>query len=159
MVVLGLFDSGHYEFDAGYAYLNIVDAQRLFRLTGPTGIRLRLDDYNRARAVAVSVSSALGPNYWVSDWTRQNRNWFAAVQVEKRLMAIILTLIVAVAAFNLVSTLVMTVNESVSWFSYTFVPRRVCITSVRSAPGGTTKRACVLPAGTANPLYCTAVVA
>ena len=111
MVVLGLFDSGHYEFDAGYAYLNIVDAQRLFRLTGPTGIRLRLDDYNRARAVAVSVSSALGPNYWVSDWTRQNRNWFAAVQVEKRLMAIILTLIVAVAAFNLVSTLVMTVTD------------------------------------------------
>ena len=63
MVVLGLFDSGHYEFDAGYAYLNIADAQRLFRLSGPTGIRLRLDDYNRAREVAVAVSAALGSQY------------------------------------------------------------------------------------------------
>ncbi len=111
MTVVGLFDSGHYEFDAGYAYLNISDAQRLFRLTGPTGVRLRLDDFNRSRGVAAAVSADLGTDYWVSDWTRQNRNWFAAVQVEKRLMAIILTLIVAVAAFNLVSTLVMTVTD------------------------------------------------
>ncbi|MDP4993590.1 MAG: FtsX-like permease family protein, partial [Burkholderiaceae bacterium] len=86
-------------------------AQRLFRLTGPTGVRLRLDDFNRSRGVAAAVSADLGTDYWVSDWTRQNRNWFAAVQVEKRLMAIILTLIVAVAAFNLVSTLVMTVTD------------------------------------------------
>ena len=111
MKVLGAFDSGHYEFDAGYAYLHMNDAAKLFRLAGPTGVRLKLDDYNLAPQVAASVSASLGLDYIVSDWTRQNRNWFAAVQVEKRMMAIILTLIVAVAAFNLVSTLVMTVTD------------------------------------------------
>lgn len=111
MTVLGAFDSGHYEFDAGYAYLHMGDAAKLFRLSGPTGVRLKLDDYHLAPQVALSVSATLGLDYWVSDWTRQNRNWFAAVQVEKRMMAIILTLIVAVAAFNLVSTLVMTVTD------------------------------------------------
>ena len=74
-------------------------------------MRLKLDDYNLAPQVAASVSASLGLDYFISDWTRQNRNWFAAVQVEKRMMAIILTLIVAVAAFNLVSTLVMTVTD------------------------------------------------
>lgn len=111
MRVLGAFDSGHYEFDAGYAYLHMNDAAKLFRLRGPTGVRLKLDDYNLAPQVAASVSASLGLDYFISDWTRQNRNWFAAVQVEKRMMAIILTLIVAVAAFNLVSTLVMTVTD------------------------------------------------
>ena len=111
MKVLGAFDSGHYEFDAGYAYLHMNDAAKLFRLAGPTGVRLKLDDYNLAPQVAASVSASLGLDYFISDWTRQNRNWFAAVQVEKRMMAIILTLIVAVAAFNLVSTLVMTVTD------------------------------------------------
>ena len=111
MKVLGAFDSGHYEFDAGYAYLHMNDAAKLFRLAGPTGVRLKLDDYNLAPQVAASVSASLDLDYFISDWTRQNRNWFAAVQVEKRMMAIILTLIVAVAAFNLVSTLVMTVTD------------------------------------------------
>jgi lipoprotein-releasing system permease protein len=61
MTVLGAFDSGHYEFDAGYAYLHMGDAAKLFRLSGPTGVRLKLDDYHLAPQVAVSVSATLGP--------------------------------------------------------------------------------------------------
>ena len=82
----------------------------LFR-SGPTGVQLRLKDVHQAREVADVLALALGPQVRVSDWTRTNRNWFQAVQIEKRLMFIILTLIVAVAAFNLVSTLVMTVTD------------------------------------------------
>ncbi|MCX7663135.1 MAG: ABC transporter permease, partial [Tepidimonas fonticaldi] len=112
MTVVGLFDSGHYEYDATLALVHLEDAQRLFRLAGPTGIRVRLDDLHAAREVAIELAAqlepALGPGVLVRDWTRANRTWFAAVQVEKRMMFIILTLIVAVAAFNLVSTLVMT---------------------------------------------------
>src|SRR5450830_103297 len=93
MTVVGTFDSGHYEYDSTLAMLHMEDAQRIFRLEGPTGIRLRSGDL------------------LISDWTRQNKSWFAAVQLEKRMMFIILTLIVAVAAFNLVSTLVMTVTD------------------------------------------------
>ncbi|MFN3610927.1 lipoprotein-releasing ABC transporter permease subunit [Tepidimonas sp.] len=115
MTVVGLFDSGHYEYDATLALVHLEDAQRLFRLAGPTGIRVRLDDLHAAREVAIELAArlepALGPGGLVRDWTRANRTWFAAVQVEKRMMFIILTLIVAVAAFNLVSTLVMTVTD------------------------------------------------
>jgi lipoprotein-releasing system permease protein len=74
-------------------------------------VQLRLKDLNQAREVAAQLEQSLGTDLTVRDWTRTNRNWFAAVQVEKRLMFIILTLIVAVAAFNLVSTLVMTVTD------------------------------------------------
>ncbi|HUP09618.1 MAG TPA: lipoprotein-releasing ABC transporter permease subunit [Caldimonas sp.] len=109
--VVGTFDSGHYEYDSGLAWIHIDDAARLFKVDGPTGVQLRLRDLHRARAVAAQLADTLGPSVVVRDWTRTNRNWFAAVQVEKRLMFIILTLIVAVAAFNLVSTLVMTVTD------------------------------------------------
>src|SRR5262249_45023668 len=78
---------------------------------GPTGVQLRLQDLHQARDVAAQLSGVLGPQFTVSDWTRTNRNWFAAVQLEKRMMFIILALIVAVGAFNLVSTLVMTVTD------------------------------------------------
>jgi lipoprotein-releasing system permease protein len=80
------------------------------RLDGPSGLRLKLDDMQQAAKVADQLSMQL-PGLWVKDWTRQNKNWFAAVQTEKRMMFIILTLIIAVAAFNLVSTLVMTVTD------------------------------------------------
>jgi lipoprotein-releasing system permease protein len=109
--VAGTFESGHYEYDSALAWIHLEDAQRLYRLEGPSGVQLKLDDLHRARQVAQELSSTLGPGIEVRDWTRTNRNWFDAVQVEKRLMAIILTLIVAVAAFNLVSTLVMTVTD------------------------------------------------
>ena len=112
--VLGLIDTGHYEFDATLAVMQIDDAQRLLRLEGPNGLRLKLRDAQQARAVASELSLQIDPLLAVRDWTRQNRNWFAAVQIEKRMMFIILTLIVAVAAFNLVSTLVMTVTDKQS---------------------------------------------
>jgi lipoprotein-releasing system permease protein len=109
--VVGTFDAGHYEYDSGLAWVHVDDAAKLFRVEGPTGVQLRLADLHRAPVVAAELAQSLGPTVMVRDWTRTNRNWFAAVQVEKRLMFIILTLIVAVAAFNLVSTLVMTVTD------------------------------------------------
>lgn len=111
MTVVGTFDSGHYEYDAGLVMLHVDDAARIFRLEGPTGIRLKIKDLHQAREVAGQLARSLTGDLLIRDWTRQNRNWFAAVQLEKRMMFIILTLIVAVAAFNLVSTLVMTVTD------------------------------------------------
>ncbi|MCZ8294515.1 MAG: lipoprotein-releasing ABC transporter permease subunit [Hylemonella sp.] len=111
MTVVGTFDSGHYEYDAGLVMLHVEDAARIFRLEGPTGIRLKLKDLHLAREVGAQLAGTLSGELLIRDWTRQNRNWFAAVQLEKRMMFIILTLIVAVAAFNLVSTLVMTVTD------------------------------------------------
>jgi len=107
----GVFEAGHYEYDSALALIHVEDAARLFRVEGPTGVQLRLSDVHAARAAAADLQRTLGPDVTVRDWTRTNRNWFDAVQIEKRLMFIILTLIVAVAAFNLVSTLVMTVTD------------------------------------------------
>jgi len=111
MKVVGVFDSGHFEYDSGLALLHIDDAARIFRLEGATGVRVKLKDLHQAREVGFDLQVQLGSDVVVRDWTRQNRTWFAAVQLEKRMMFIILTLIVAVAAFNLVSTLVMTVQD------------------------------------------------
>ena len=111
LTVVGTFDAGHYEYDSGLALVALEDAARLFRVEGPTGIQLRLKDLDRAPLVGAELAQSLGPNVVVRDWTSTNRNWFSAVQVEKRLMFIILTLIIMVAAFNLVSTLVMTVTD------------------------------------------------
>lgn len=111
MTVVGTFDSGHYEYDSALAMLHQDDAARIFRVEGPTGVRVKIRDLHAAREVAVHMAADLPPGLVVRDWTRQNRTWFAAVQLEKRMMFIILTLIVAVAAFNLVSTLVMTVTD------------------------------------------------
>ncbi len=112
--VVGLFKSGHYEFDASLVLLNIEDAKTLFRLEGPTGLRVKLQKPQEARHFSQALQAELGSAFVVSDWTLQNKTWFAAVQVEKRMMFIILTLIVAVAAFNLVSTLVMTVTDKLA---------------------------------------------
>lgn len=109
--VVGTFDSGHYEYDSALAMVHADDAARVFRFEGPTGVRLKLRDLNKAREVADQLAATLPGSFLIRDWTRQNKTWFAAVQVEKRMMFIILTLIVAVAAFNLVSTLVMTVTD------------------------------------------------
>jgi len=111
LTVAGLFDSGHHEFDSTLAYLHYQDAARLFRLEGPTGVRLKIRDLHQAPEVALQLAATLSGDLFIRDWTRVNRTWFAAVQLEKRMMFIILTLIVAVAAFNLVSTLVMTVTD------------------------------------------------
>jgi len=111
MTVVGTFESGHYEYDSALVFLHIEDAQRMFRLEGPSGVRLKLQDLQQARVVGRQLAQQLSGDMLVRDWTQQNRTWFAAVQVEKRMMFIILTLIVAVAAFNLVSTLVMSVTD------------------------------------------------
>jgi lipoprotein-releasing system permease protein len=111
MTVVGTFDSGHYEYDSALVLIHMDDAARIFRLEGPTGVRVKLKDLHQAREVGAELARSLSGDLVVRDWTRQNRTWFAAVQVEKRMMFIILTLIVAVAAFNLVSTLVMTVTD------------------------------------------------
>jgi len=112
--VIGLFKSGHYEFDASLVLMHIEDAKALFRLSGPNGLRVKLVKPQEARSFSQELQAKLGGAFSVSDWTRQNKTWFAAVQVEKRMMFIILTLIVAVAAFNLVSTLVMTVTDKLA---------------------------------------------
>ncbi|WP_149136332.1 lipoprotein-releasing ABC transporter permease subunit [Cupriavidus campinensis] len=109
--VVGVFSSGHYEFDSALALIDIEDAQTLFRQSGPTGVRLKLADMQRAPQVAQELAGTMSGELYLRDWSKQNRNWFAAVQTEKRMMFIILTLIIAVAAFNLVSTLVMTVTD------------------------------------------------
>ncbi len=109
--LVGVFESGHFEYDNGLALIHLEDAARLFRVDGATGVQLRLDDAENARSTAAALQSRFGLELEVRDWTRTHRNWFDAVQLEKRMMGIILTLIVAVAAFNLVSTLVMTVTD------------------------------------------------
>lgn len=109
--IRGIFESGHYEYDSTLLLMNIDDAAALFRTGGPMGLRLKLDDMHQAPAVGQRLLDQLGSGYHVRDWSQENRVWFAAVQVEKRMMFIILALIIAVAAFNLVSMLVMTVTD------------------------------------------------
>ncbi len=109
--VVGTFDAGHFEYDSTLALVHLDDAARFFRTGGATGVQLRLADVHAAPRVAAELQATLPPGLVVRDWTRTNRIWFEAVQVEKRMMFIILTLIVAVAAFNLVSMLVMTVTD------------------------------------------------
>ena len=111
VTVVGTFDSGHFEYDSALLMMHIDDAARIFRLEGPTGVRLRLKDLHEAPAVTQQLAQTLSGDLLIRDWTQQNKTWFAAVQLEKRMMFIILTLIVAVAAFNLVSTLVMSVQD------------------------------------------------
>ena len=111
MKVVGTFDSGHFEYDSALVMMHQIDAAKIFRLEGPTGIRIKLKDLHVAREVAFELSRSLSGDLLIRDWTQQNKTWFSAVQLEKRMMFIILTLIVAVAAFNLVSTLVMTVTD------------------------------------------------
>ena len=110
--VTGIFDVGMYEYDRGVALVHMEDAARLFKLDNAiTGIRLKLIDLFKAPQVSRQLAGQLGDNLRVEDWTRQHANFFRAVQTEKRVMFVILTLIVAVAAFNIVSTLVMVVTD------------------------------------------------
>jgi lipoprotein-releasing system permease protein len=110
--LVGVFESGHFEYDSGLALIHIEDAQKLYRLGDRvSGVRLKLKDLFQAIPVARELQVTLGSEVFVADWSRQNRNWFLAVQTEKRMMFIILALIIAVAAFNIVSTLVMAVTD------------------------------------------------
>src|SRR5512145_2127910 len=110
--LVGVFEVGMYEYDSGLALIHLEDAQKLYRMQDKvSGVRLKLTDLFLAPRVARELMRTLRADVMVSDWTRSHANFFRAVQIEKRVMFIILTLIVAVAAFNLVSTLVMAVTE------------------------------------------------
>src|SRR5688572_30285563 len=110
--VVGTFEIGMFEYDSSLALLHLEDAQTLYRLGGAvSGVRLKLDDLFAARSVSAQLTASLGAGVFASDWTRSHANFFRAVEIEKRVMFIILTLIVAVAAFNIVSTLVMLVTD------------------------------------------------
>ena len=111
MTVSALFRSGHYEYDSTLALTHLDDAAVLYKTGGPAGLRIKVADMSEAPAVASQLTRILPRGQYATDWTQQNRTWFAAVQVEKRMMAIILFLIVLVGAFGLVSSLVMTVTE------------------------------------------------
>lgn len=114
-VVVGLFEVGMYEFDRSTAFIHLDDARAVFQTgDGVTGLRLRLSDMMQAGVVSREVAAALGGLFRVSDWTQQHANLFRAIQMEKVVMFIILSLIVAVAAFNIVSTLVMLVTDKQS---------------------------------------------
>jgi len=112
--LVGVFRSGHYEYDSSLAFVDVTDASKLFRESGSAGVRLRVDDMYRAPEIARSLIPLLPSNVLIGDWSRNNRTWFAAVQTEKRMMFLILALIVAVAAFNLLSSLVMAVKDKQS---------------------------------------------
>ena len=110
--VSGIFQVGMYEYDAGLALIHLDDAAKLYRMGDQvSGIRLKLADLFMADRVSRELMQALGPDYYITDWTQQHANFFKAIQMEKRVMFIILALIVAVAAFNIVSTLVMAVTD------------------------------------------------
>lgn len=110
--VSGLFEVGMSEYDRGTAFLNIEDAARLLQLEGEvSGVRIKLRDLFAAPQVSREVAAGLSGLHRVTDWTQHHRNFFAALRMEKRMMSIILFLIVAVAAFNIVSTLVMVVTD------------------------------------------------
>ncbi|RPJ75011.1 MAG: lipoprotein-releasing system transmembrane subunit LolC, partial [Desulfobacteraceae bacterium] len=104
--VTGYFESGMYEYDQTFAYIHLHDAQRLLKM-GETvsGIEIRVTDIYRAREVADAILDRVGPAYYARDWMQLNRNLFKALKLERRVMFIILTLIVLVAAFNIASSL------------------------------------------------------
>jgi lipoprotein-releasing system permease protein len=109
--VVGVFEVGMYEFDSGLALVDIEDAQRLYRMDGVSGVRLKVDDLFAAPLVARDLWQKMPVTAEVRDWTLNHANFFRAVAIEKRVMFIILTLIVAVAAFNIVSAQVMVVTD------------------------------------------------
>jgi len=112
--VSGIFSSGYYEYDASLAFANYEDIGRVFRDSGVSGVRLRIADMQHAPEVARELRRYVPDSVQIRDWTQDNRTWFAAVRTEKRMMFLILALIVAVAAFNLLSSLVMAVKDKQS---------------------------------------------
>jgi lipoprotein-releasing system permease protein len=110
--VVGIFEVGMYEYDSGLALIHISDAQKLYQMEDRvTGVRLKIDDLFMAPRVSRELAGMVNADAYISDWTKSHANFFRAVQIEKNMMFIILSLIVAVAAFNLVSTLVMAVTD------------------------------------------------
>lgn len=110
--VVGIFAVDHYEYDSGLALVDMEDAQKLYRIGDEvSGVRLKLKDLFESGRVSRELSASLGPDAYITDWTRLNANFFRAVDIEKRMMFLIVFLIIAVAAFNIVSSLFMAVKD------------------------------------------------
>jgi lipoprotein-releasing system permease protein len=110
--VIGTFAAGMYEYDRNLAYVHLADAARLYRMGDQvTGLRLKLTDMFTAPRVVRDLALSLGGGYYIDDWTRKHANFFRSIQLTKTVMFVILLLVVGVAAFNIVSTLVMVVKE------------------------------------------------
>ncbi len=110
--VVGVFEAGMHQFDRSMALMHVEDAQKLFSMGDRVeGVRLKLRDMFNAQQMTYELNNIVGEDYWVRDWTQMHTNLFKALKTEKVVMFIILLLIVAVAAFNIISTLVMTVND------------------------------------------------
>ncbi|SFI41266.1 lipoprotein-releasing ABC transporter permease subunit [Nitrosomonas sp. Nm34] len=111
--VTSVFEAGHYEYDSGLALIHMADAQKLYRMepNQVSGVRLKLKDMFQAPQVVKELSLMLSADNYITDWTHQHANYFRAIQIEKRMLSLILALIIAVAAFNIVSTLVMAVTD------------------------------------------------
>ncbi|MGH8183312.1 MAG: lipoprotein-releasing ABC transporter permease subunit [Rhodanobacteraceae bacterium] len=112
--VVGIFEAGMEQYDSGLGIINMHDAEALYQMDGPSGIRLKLDDLFVANKVATTLADKLGDAYLVRGWMQSHVNYFKALAMEKIVMFVILSLIVAVAAFNLVSSLVMLVTDKQS---------------------------------------------
>jgi len=113
--VIGIFELGHNQYDSSLGVIHIKDAARLMRMQdNVSGIRIKIDDVLKAQFVSQKLRESLDKRYIVTDWTELHANFFRAVQIEKRMMFIILTLIIAIAAFNIFSTMVMAVTEKQS---------------------------------------------
>jgi lipoprotein-releasing system permease protein len=112
--LVGVFEVGMHEFDSALALIHMNDAFRLFRKQGPTGLRLKTNNILKAPTISREVAAQLPGRYWVVDWTQRHANFFRALKTEKTVMFVILLLIVAVAAFNIISTLVMMVSDKQS---------------------------------------------
>lgn len=114
--VVGIFEVGHFEYDSGLVLIHMFDAQKLYRMENDdvSGVRLKLTDLFLAPKVVQELPTMLTIDSYISDWTKQHANYFRAIQIEKRMLSLILALIIAVAAFNIVSTLVMAVTDKES---------------------------------------------
>lgn len=115
-IVVGIFEAGHFEYDSGLVLIHMNDAQKLYRMTDDavSGVRLKLNDMFLAPRVVNDLAGSLSGAFYITDWTKQHANYFRAIQIEKRMLSLILALIIAVAAFNIVSTLVMAVTDKQS---------------------------------------------
>src|SRR5688572_2858011 len=130
--VVGIFGVDHYEYDSGLALVHLEDAQRLFRLDDAvSGVRLKLKDLFLAPGVARELTRTLGPEIYASDWTQHHANFFRAVQIEKRMMFLIVFIIIFVAAFNIISSLLMAVKDKQSDIAI--------LRTLGAAPGSITK--------------------
>jgi lipoprotein-releasing system permease protein len=130
--VTGVFEVGMFEYDSTLALIHLADAQKLYGMgEDASGVRLKLKDLFQSREVTRDLFTRLRGDLYISDWTRSHANYFRAVQIEKTMMFIILLLIVAVAAFNIVSTLVMAVTDK--------QPDIAILRTLGASPGGIMK--------------------